>query len=415
MNRLGFTIVFCLIATVSFGQKKAVSEAMKLAKDTKPNFADARTKIKGALENAETKDDAKTWFTAGQIEDTQFNSETTKTILGGTPDDATMYSALGAIYPYFLKTYELDKIPDAKGKVKPKYTKDMALILKANLPYYINGGGWYYEKQDYKKAFDFFEQYIDIYDGNILKEGIKAPKAGEVVPIDSNYIYAIYYAAIASTLMKEPLTAIKALTRACKQDFHKNEVMQCLADEYRQAGDSTGFENALSDGLAIFPKEEFFLLNLVTIYINSERNEKALTFMKTAIENNPNNAQFYHLSGRIYEISMKDVVKAEEVYLKAIELESENAEYQSNVGRIYFNKGVAQLDIANEISDLKKYKEESEKAKDIFREALPYFEKAYKLDPTANENKIALRSIYYNLEMGDKLEAFDKETGGESN
>jgi tetratricopeptide (TPR) repeat protein len=413
MKRLGFTIVLCLITAVSFGQKKAVSEALKLAKDaTKPNFADARTKIKGALENAETKDDAKTWFTAGQIEDLQFTAETNKLILGQAPDEATMYTALSAIYPYFLKTYELDKLPDAKGKVKPKYTKEMAGILKANLMYYMNGAIYFHEKQDFKKAYDFFEQYVAISDGNILKEGIKPPKAGEVVPIDSNYLYSIYYAAVTSATLGEPATAIKALTRASKQDFHKNEVMQFLADEYQKAGDSIGYENALTDGLAVFPTEDFFLLNLITIYINTERYEKALNFMQTAIANDPNNAQLYSVSGHIYEIGLKDITKAEESLLKAVELESENAKYQAQLGTIYFNQGVAIIEIANEISDMKKYKEESDKAKELFRKSLPYFEKAYQLDPEAATNKMVLRSIYYNLDMGEKLEALEKAMGG---
>ena len=72
------TIGFCLMAITVFAQKKAVTEAERIAKDSKPDFNEARTLIKGALENPETKDDAKTWYVAGQIEDAQFSSESTK-------------------------------------------------------------------------------------------------------------------------------------------------------------------------------------------------------------------------------------------------------------------------------------------------------------------------------------------------
>ena len=125
MKKLVFTLGLCLVATVSFGQKKAVSEALKLAKDAKPNFTEAKSLISGALENAETKNDAKTWYIAGQIESLQFDSENTKEILGQVPNDAIKYSALIKVYPFFLKSYELDNLPDAKGKVKPKHTKDI--------------------------------------------------------------------------------------------------------------------------------------------------------------------------------------------------------------------------------------------------------------------------------------------------
>ncbi|MDR2913554.1 MAG: tetratricopeptide repeat protein [Tannerella sp.] len=411
MKKLGFTLGLCLVAAVSFGQKKAVAEALKLAKDAKPNFTEARTTIKGALDNAETKDDAKTWFTAGQIESLQFDQENTKLMLGQQPDEATMYSALNEVYPYFSKAYELDKMPDAKGKVKPKYTKDMKAILKANLPYYINGGAYYFEQRDYKKAYDFFNQYINISDAPLMKEG---EKVDETTPVDSNYIYANYYAAIAASQLNDHAIAVEAMTRASKIDFKQNEVLQYLADEYQRAGDTEDFEKVLGEGLALFPKEPYYLLNLINIYINSNRNEKALEYINTAIQNDPNNAQLYDVAGRVYESGLKDYAKAEEFFKKSIELDSENAEAQSNLGRIYFNQGVTQLDEANNIADVKKYNEEKEKAKDLFRKALPYFEKAYKLNPDANDNKMALRSIYYNLDMGDKFKEMDELMNGSS-
>ena len=59
MKRVLVTIGLCLMTTVVFGQKKAVSDAERIAKDSKPDFNEARTLIKGAMENAETKDDAR--------------------------------------------------------------------------------------------------------------------------------------------------------------------------------------------------------------------------------------------------------------------------------------------------------------------------------------------------------------------
>ena len=101
------TIGFCLMAITVFAQKKAVTEAERIAKDSKPDFNEARTLIKGALENPETKDDAKTWYVAGQIEDAQFSSESTKQILGQQPNEPVMYEALANILPFFKKAYEL--------------------------------------------------------------------------------------------------------------------------------------------------------------------------------------------------------------------------------------------------------------------------------------------------------------------
>ena len=54
MKRVLVTIGLCLMTTVVFGQKKAVSDAERIAKDSKPDFNEARALIKGAMENAET-------------------------------------------------------------------------------------------------------------------------------------------------------------------------------------------------------------------------------------------------------------------------------------------------------------------------------------------------------------------------
>ena len=84
MKRVLLTVALCVAASVSFAQKKAVNEAQSIAKGSTPDFSEARTLIKGALENPETKDDAKTWYVAGFIEDQQFSNERTKQVLGRT-------------------------------------------------------------------------------------------------------------------------------------------------------------------------------------------------------------------------------------------------------------------------------------------------------------------------------------------
>ena len=408
MKKLGLTIGLCLVMVASFGQKKAVAEALKLAKDSKPNFEEARSKIKGALQDSETKDDAKTWFTAGQIENFQFDKESTKQILGQQPNENVMYNALYEIFPYFLKAYELDQLPDAKGKVKPKYTKDIKSIMKANFPYYINGGAYFFEQENYKKAYEFFEQYIEAFDSHMMKEG-----EPENTPVDSNYVFANYYAAIAASMLSDNQLSIKALKRATKIDYHQNDLYQWLVQAYKDEEDNENMEKTLLDALAVFPNEEYFLITLVINYINAEKNDKALEFILTAIKNDPSNAQYYDLAGYIYENGYQDMAKAEEYFIKAVEINPESEDSNFNLGRIYFNQGVVQLDIANDIADVRKYNEEKDKAKELFRKTLPYFEKVYDLNPDQMEVKIRLRSIYYNLDMGDKLEQISKVLGDE--
>ncbi|WP_347394899.1 tetratricopeptide repeat protein [Parabacteroides leei] len=402
MKRLLLTVALCVAASASFAQKKAVKEAQGIAKGDKADFTEARSLIKGALENPESKDDAQTWYVAGFIEDQQFSAERTKQILGQQPNEPVMYDALIAILPYFKKAYELDQLPNEKGKIKPKYTKDIKSILSADHVYYFNGGAYYFDQKDYKKAYDFFNQYLEISELPMFEGTQTAEK-------DSTFMTVQFYAAVAATQLGDSPTAIKALERAKDTDFRQNDVYQYLCYEYQQAKDTVNFEKTLEEGMAKFPNEEYYLMNLINNYIYSGRNEKAIEYLNTAIAKDANNSQLYHVMGMVYETGLKDYANAEKYFSKALELKPDAVESLSSLGRVYYNQGVNKQGEANMINDSKKYQEELTVAKDLFKKALPYFEKAHQLKPEESEYMIALRGIYYNLNMGPELEAIESE------
>lgn len=400
MKRLVLTIALCVAASASFAQKKVVSEAQSIAKGSNANFKEAKELIKSALDNPETKNDPKAWYVAGYIEDQQFSAEKMKQLLGQQPDEAVMYTALGNILPFFEKAYELDQLPDAKGKVKPKYTKDIKGILGADHIYFLNAGAYYFDARDFQKAYDVFQQYLKIADLPMFK-------GEKVAERDSNYMMVQFFAAVAATQLNNSELAIAALNRAKDTDYRANDVYQYLHYEYQQINDSLNAEKTLEEGLKKFPEEKFYLLNLINTYIYSNRNEKAIEYLKTAIEQEPNNPQLYDVMGRVYESGFKDYDNAEAFFVKALEVDPDYVEALSNLGRIYYNQGVNRLGEANMINDTKLYQEEAAKAKDLFKKALPYFEKALQQKPDEREYMTALRGIYYNLNMNDEFNAIE--------
>ncbi len=403
MKRLLLAVALCVVASsAAFAQKKTVKEAQSIAKGDKADFAEARTLIKQALENSETKNSAETWFVAGFIEDQQFSAERTKQILGQQPNEPVMYDALIAVLPYFKKAYELDQLPNEKGKVKPKYEKDIKGILGADHVYYFNGGAYYFDKKDYKKAYEFFNQYMEIAEMPMFAGTKTAEK-------DSTFLTVQFYAAVAATQMNDYPVAIKALTRAKDSDFKQNDVYQYLAYEYQQAGDTVNYVKTMEEGLSKFPDENYFLMGLIDSYIRTNQNDKAVQHLTTAISKNPNNGQLYYVMGVVYETGLKDFDSAETYFKKALEFNPESPESLSSLGRIYYNEGVTKQGEANMINDSKKYQEEVAVAKDLFKKALPYFKKAHELKADEMEYMIALRGIYYNLNMGPELEAIEAE------
>ena len=405
MKRVLLTVALCVAASASFAQKKVVNEAQSIAKGSNADFGEARTLIKEALENPETKDDAKTWYVAGFIEDQQFNAERAKQILGQQPNEPVMYEALYGILPYFQKAYELDQLPNEKGKVKPKYTKDIKSILSANHVYLFNGGAYYFDKQEYKKAYDFFNQYVEISELPMFAGTQTAEK-------DSTFMTVQFYAAAAASLAKDSRLAIAALERAKNTPYRQYDVYQYLCYEYgeaRTAQDSVMLEKTFEEGMQVFPDSAFFLNNLINTYIYSNRNEKALEMLNVAIQKNPNDANLYNVMGRVYETGLKDYANAEKNFQIALEKDPNLTDALSNIGRIYYNQGVNKLSEANMINDSKKYQEELSMAKDLFKKALPYYKKAHEAEPEKMDNMIALRGIYYNLNMGPELEAIEAE------
>ena len=405
MKRVLLTVALCVAASASFAQKKVVNEAQSIAKGSNADFGEARTLIKGALENPETKDDAKTLYVAGFIEDQQFNAERAKQILGQQPNEPVMYEALYGILPYFQKAYELDQLPNEKGKVKPKYTKDIKSILSANHVYLFNGGAYYFDKQEYKKAYDFFNQYVEISELPMFAGTQTAEK-------DSTFMTVQFYAAAAASLAKDSRLAIAALERAKNTPYRQYDVYQYLCYEYgeaRTAQDSVMLEKTFEEGMQVFPDSAFFLNNLINTYIYSNRNEKALEMLNVAIQKNPNDANLYNVMGRVYETGLKDYANAEKNFQIALEKDPNLTDALSNIGRIYYNQGVNKLSEANMINDSKKYQEELSMAKDLFKKALPYYKKAHEAEPEKMDNMIALRGIYYNLNMGPELEAIEAE------
>lgn len=402
MKRVLLTLALCVAATASFAQKKAVNEAQSIIKGSNPDFSEARELIKGALENEESKDDAKTWYVAGSIEDQQFSTERTKQVLGQQPDEATMYTALMGVLPYFKKAYELDQLPNEKGKIKPKYTKDIKSILSANHLYYINGGAYYFDQRDYQKAYDCFEQYLEISDLPMFEGEATAQR-------DSNFMTVQFYYAVAATQLNDSPKAIAALERAKSTEYRQNDVYQYLCYEYEQAQDSVNLEKTLIEGMQKFPEEPYYLMSLINLYIYSNRNEQAIEYLTTAINQDPNNAQLYDVMGRVYETGEKDYAKAEEYFKKALEINPDYIESLANLGRIYYNQGVNKQGEANMINDADEYQKELAKAKEYFQQALPYFEKAHSMNPDEREYMIALRGIYYNLNMGEKFDAIEAE------
>ena len=129
------------LSTVGYAQKANVNKAKNKALTTEnPDISGAKNLIEDALMDDETKNLANTWFVAGLVYE--------RSVELGTEAD------VAKAFEYYLKAYELDQMPNAKGKVAPKFDKKIANSIGK---FYRNNILFNYaitlhNRQDYKDA-----------------------------------------------------------------------------------------------------------------------------------------------------------------------------------------------------------------------------------------------------------------------
>jgi tetratricopeptide (TPR) repeat protein len=388
--------------TSSFSQKKNVSQAKNKALMENPDFAAARQLITPALQDPTTKDLASTWYTAGLIGYQENDAELKKQMLGQKFDADVKGKAIMESYGYFLKAYELDGLPDAKGKVKPKFQKDIKSKIKeyyttqANLVAY---GASLFERKKYDETIKVFETYL----------GIPAlPMMNNEIKLDSTYYMIKYFTGIAAINGGMHDKAITYLEDLKDDGYEELVVHQLLYDEYLKRKDTVNFVRVLKEGYKKFPKEAYFLENLINYYIYTNQSKEAIVYLNNAIEREPNRAEYQYIKGNLDE-SLGNIDAAMASFEKAIEIDPKLADAWAGKGRLIYNKAVQMSDAANEIKDNKKYNAAKKEADAVFEQSVPFFKKAAELKPDVREYKQTLKTLYYRLKKDKEFEAIEKE------
>ncbi len=402
MKKVILAIILAVSVTGTYAQKKNVTKAKNKALMETPDFKGAREDIKPALTDSTTRNQALTWYVAGTIGYKENEAELKKQMLGQKFDTELKGKAVMESYEYFLKAYELDGLPDAKGKIKPKFQKDIKAKIKeyytsqANLVAY---GAYLFEKKDYPATVKVFETYLGIPALPMMN--------GELKP-DSTFYMIKYYTAIAATNGEMSDKAISYYEDLKDDGYEELIVHQLLYEEYLKKKDTVNFVKTLKAGFEKFPGEPWFLQNLINYYIFSNQAKDAIVYLNAAIERDPNKAEYQFIKGNLDE-NMGNLEDARKAFDRAIELDPKQADAYAGIGRLIYNKGVAMSDAANEIRDNKLYNAAKKKADAVFAESIPFFKKAAELKPAEMEYKRTLKNIYYRLKMDKEYEAVDKE------
>jgi len=402
MKKIILSMMLVVSFTMSFAQKSNVSKAKNKALMESPDFAGAREAIKPALIDPTTKDLASTWHVAGLIGYKENEAVFAKQALGQTVDVMAKGQAIMESYQYFMKAYELDQLPDAKGKVKPKFVKDIKAKIKeyyqtqSNLVAY---GATLFEKKNYDETIRVFETYLGIP---------KLPFMNNELQPDSTYFMIKYYTAVACTNAGKSDKAIAWYESLKNDKYEELNVYQLLYEEYNKTKDTVNFVKTLKEGFTKFPQEPWFLQNLINYYIYSGQTKDAIIYLENAIAKEPKLAQYQYVKGNLDE-SLGNFDSALKAFETAIELDPKMADAYAGLGRLHYNKAVKMSDEANDIKDNKLALAARKKADDVFKQSIPFFIKASEVNPSELEYKKTLKTLYYRLQMDKEFDAIDKE------
>ena len=387
----------------SFGQERLVKEVERMAKKDNANLTEARTLLAPALTNPETAETAHAWYVAGLIDQKDVEKGYLAQQMQQEVDITKFNEAVYSMADNYMKAAEFDFRPNDRGKVRPKYDDEIRDALSNFYPLLINGGVEYLNKQDYENAHRFFKKFMDVKAMPLFKD---TPVAEE----DSTSLQIGFYSAATATQIKgQEDAAIAELLAIKDKPYQQNEVYQNLAMTYIAKQDTASFLSTLEEGAKLFPEEPYFLQSTVNYYLYKEKFAEAAEYLKKLLEqpNFENKALAHYQLGEV--LSMQDQrEEALKNYEAALNLNPEYTDAILGIGRLYYNHAIKVNDEATAaISDPAKMKKLDAQAKELFNKALPYLEKAYELEPDNREYMMALRAVYYNLDMKDKFDALD--------
>ena len=170
-------------------------------------------------------------------------------------------------------------------------------------------------------------------------------------------------------------------------------------------------ENAMSavqEARKIDPKDINMLLTEANLLLKLDKKDEFAALMKEAILQDPNNAMLHFNVGVINQ-EQGNLEEAKSYYNEAIELDPNYADAYINLGAIILEKDKLLVEeMNNNLSNFKKYDAIKAKQLELYKEVLPYYEKAYTIKKAeTKEDDIdivqTLMSMYENLEMNDKF------------
>lgn len=381
MKRTSILLILLFAMFTGFAQKGKVSSAQSLKDSGK--LKEALETINQTIDPANEKskktiDWPRTWEVRGEIYQAVFQSEDQS--VKNLAEDP-----LSEALKSYKKALELDE--------KDRYSKNVKIKLTLLINDLTNQAVQGFNNENYEQALKSFEQILDVQNIDIIKAD--NPDAVDTV--------IIFNTALAAYNAEQYEKAIKYYQKAADYGYNGARTYSLLANTYQLKKDTLAALDVLKEGFEKYPEDNTVLTSMIQIYLDLDKTEEAMKYLDMAIDRDPNNATFRFAKGTLHE-KLGEEEEAIEAYSNAIDVDETYFDAYYNLGALYYNKGVKQIEVANAVpaNENEKYQEELKKADKWFKEALPYMEKCYSLNPDHAMTLESLKNLYYRLKMMDK-------------
>lgn len=403
MKKVLFTVALLVIGTFAYAQVSVIKEAKSLKNDPEK----AAIAILPALTDPETANNPETWKMAGDFQKAIYDSENMKLFLPNqTADTTKLYNSLVNMFEYYLKADKVEQAAVQSGALKKaKLHKKLAEELKKVRINLVNGGADAYNKGDYQSALKYFGMFVDTGED---------PLFAEDTAVKNDTLNALYanYAVLAAQMLNDKDDVMKygAIGKNDKEEGYRS--LMFLAEAYgdRETGDSTKWLETIKEGFQRFPKQDYFVGNLMDNYIRKGQIDEGLNQIDQLLAQQGETSYLLYVKG-VLQYEKKDYSNAESTFNKIIALDKELLpEANAKIGDCYFFPAQAIVEENSKIAiDDPNYNANEAKIKDLYEKALPHYLKAKELAPDKKQLwGNYLLNIYWKLNKSE-YDALSKE------
>lgn len=407
MKRFAFPFLLILLAAFPAFTQEDAAQALKKAKRSlgaynldpganAPKLQEAWEGIGIALSDVSIQSDPEAWITKGQICIEAANKDMAALMINPAAKPAYPAAAIQGLEAF----KEGLRLSVKKYNRKDALTGIRDLITPLN-NYAISS----YQANQLDAAHQGFTGVLESHE-ILVREGEKSPLD------DKAYNDAMFSAAATCDMKKDGARCAGYLEKLREASYPNVYIYDLLYTAYVET-DKVKAVRYLEEGRSKFPDEVSLLFTEINHYLREGRMDELVGKLKAAIGQEPDNKSLYLTLGNVYDnlfqkaSEAKDAAKSEEYfqsaleyYGKALEKDPEYMDATYSIGALYYNRAATYTQEMNKLADdyskpgIAKYNAMKEQVEKEFDKALPYFQKAERMDPNDLNTLIALKEIY---------------------